>query len=146
MDCGFPSDVHAWLRAWCGAQRVELCYLYGSRARGQGRADSDYDLAVRFAAQPTNDVRDRSLGEFSEALARQLSVPESRVDVHDLDEMPLALQFRVLRDGVRLWESPEGAHNEFYVRVMGEYLDYRYYEGIHLVQMRQRVREGRFGA
>ncbi len=146
MVSSLPKEGHSALRTWCQVSQVELCYLFGSRARGQARADSDYDLAVRFATRPSDDERDRLLAELAEALARRLRVPEDRVDVHDLDEMPLALQFRVLRDGVRLWESPEGTHNEFYVRVLGKYLDYRYYEDLHLGEMRRRVREGRFGA
>ncbi len=146
MPVSLPSEALSSLRVWCQAHEVQLCYLFGSRARGQGRTDSDYDIAVRFATRPMNEERDRMLGELSETLARALGENEDRMDVHDVDEMPLALQYRVLRDGVLLWESMEGAHNEFYVRVLGEYLDYRYYEEIHLGQMRQRVREGRFGA
>lgn len=146
MPSGLPHDVEARVSAWCEARGIELCYLYGSRARGSARPDSDYDLAVRFSAPVSADERDALLADLQESVARVLGLPESRVDVHDLDEMPLALQYRVLRDGVRMRESPPGAHARFHVRVLGEYLDYRCYEEMHLGRMRERVREGRFCA
>lgn len=146
MTTPIPDEVRTALRDWCTRHPVELCYLYGSRARGQARDDSDWDLAIRFAGGMSAEARETLLGDLQEALARRFHIVEDRFDVHDLDEMPLALQFRVLRDRVLLWESPSGSHTRFYVQVMGEYLDYRYYEEMHLRGMRERIREGRFGA
>lgn len=146
MAAAMSDAMRSAIREWCARSSVELGYLYGSRARAQERAESDWDVAIRFAGVPSAEKRETWLGDLQEALARRFHVLEDRFDVHDLDEMPLALQFRVLHDGVLLWETPVGAHGRFYVRVLGEYLDYRYYEEMHLARMRDRVREGRFGA
>jgi predicted nucleotidyltransferase len=35
------------LKAWCSVQPIDLCVLFGSRAHGKARPDSDYDLAFR---------------------------------------------------------------------------------------------------
>ncbi len=35
------------LVAWCKTRDIALCVLFGSRARGQARPDSDYDLALK---------------------------------------------------------------------------------------------------
>lgn len=59
--------------------------------------------------------------------------------------MPPALRFRVLRDGVRLWEADPHAHADFFVPAVAEYLDHRFYEEVVLHAMRRRIREGRFG-
>lgn len=70
------------------------------RARGEARADSDVDVAVLVRPEmPPEDYLAVSL-----RLARRLeSALRERVDaVTVLNEAPLRLQYRVLRDGVTL--------------------------------------------
>jgi len=40
------------LVAWCTTRDIALCVLFGSRARGQARPDSDYDLALKPGHPP----------------------------------------------------------------------------------------------
>lgn len=43
---GINEAQLADLAGWCVCAGVELCVLFGSRAKGQARPASDYDLAV----------------------------------------------------------------------------------------------------
>ena len=53
----------AWIDAAARDPAVGVAYLYGSRARGTGRADSDYDLAVLVGggAEPSEAVLNPAL-------------------------------------------------------------------------------------
>ncbi|MEX0657953.1 MAG: nucleotidyltransferase domain-containing protein [Egibacteraceae bacterium] len=69
---------------------VVVAYLFGSRARGTARPGSDADVAVLL--DEDSDVHQRTL-DLMAALGEG-------VDVVVLNEAPVALAYRVLRDGV----------------------------------------------
>lgn len=75
-------------------------YLFGSRARGEARSASDFDLAVFLA--PAAAVA--AYGERRIELATRIAaiVGSDAVDVVLLNEAAPLLYHRVLRDGVRL--------------------------------------------
>jgi hypothetical protein len=91
---------------------VAILWLYGSRARGTQRADSDYDLAVAFQTF----IRDNPLESRlrPELLAmdwgRALGLPEGRLSVIDVNQVGIALAYQAVinqdplfcRDGRRL--------------------------------------------
>lgn len=74
---------------------VQLGYLFGSRARGEARPDSDVDVAV--VVDPA--AREQHLREAREALARQLGPLGDAVDLLELDRAGGTIAFRVIRDG-----------------------------------------------
>jgi predicted nucleotidyltransferase len=41
-----PTGLPDRLAAWCRERQIRLCLLYGSRATGKARPDSDWDLAI----------------------------------------------------------------------------------------------------
>lgn len=88
---------------------VELAILFGSRARGSARADSDADLAL--------------LGDgvdvVSIAAALEPAVGTS-VDVVQLEGAPYPLLLEVLRDGVPVFECEPGAYARFVSRSLAE--------------------------
>ena len=101
-----------------GCQPIAAAWLYGSLARGDARQDSDVDLAVLFAAHLQADRR-RVLREIERAAATALAARD--VSVVDLENAPLLLRHRVLRDGVLLAEVDPGARSRFAARVLEAY-------------------------
>ena len=101
---------------------IVLGVLFGSYARGQGRPDSDVDCAVLLSeAVPTArylDLRLRVMDGLASAIGRD------DVDVAVLNEAPLALAYRVLRDGVLLFCRDHAAYVRYRVRTLNLYFDF----------------------
>ena len=83
------------------AEREEIleAYLFGAHARGQARPDSDIDVAVYIDEARADD----GWGYRAElTTALMVALGTNDVDVVVLNEAPILLYHRVLRDGVRL--------------------------------------------
>ena len=101
---------------------VVVAYLFGSRARGDARPDSDVDVAVLLAdTVPRGEYVDRSLA-YAGRLEAALRLPVSPVVV--LNEAPLRLQGRVLRDGHVLFVGDEAARVRYEAATRVQALDY----------------------
>jgi len=75
---------------------IEAVYLYGSQAKGESDRLSDYDFGFIFWEKLSKTERfDLRLKLFGE-LAKRLKVSEDKVDVVDLKEVPLLLQFNAI--------------------------------------------------
>ncbi len=112
-----PDVVLARLRQH---DEVELAYLYGSAALDAPHP-RDIDLAVVF-----HHGADRLTALL--ALQQDLEATTGMtVDVHDLDELPVDLQFRVIDEGRPVLVRDEGARVRGEVRIMRAYWDYRPY-------------------
>ncbi len=102
---------------------VRLAWLFGSRARGAARRDSDVDVAVLVGDACTagpgaaKDTMFRVIG----ALGR--FVRSDRVDLVLLDHAPPLLRHRVIRDGVLLYARSDAERARFVRRRLREYLD-----------------------
>jgi hypothetical protein len=70
-------------------------YIFGSRARGTAKQDSDYDIAVLFNKPVTVMDEIRLAVEISDAIG----VPVDKVDVVALDIADDVLKARVLQEG-----------------------------------------------
>jgi len=75
---------------------VDAIYLYGSRAKGRERPDSDWDLAVLFSVFEA-DIYERVLRpqRVEEVLQRELFMYD-QVSVVDLEMAPPALQMNII--------------------------------------------------
>ena len=96
---------------------VKFAYLFGSRARGDAREDSDWDIAVYFGRRAT--VLDEA--ELAAELSRALGV---EVDVVALDSAILDLIYTVLRDGVVIYSDDEEVRRRWEIASYLEYLDF----------------------
>jgi uncharacterized protein len=89
------------LDAVFAAHGVAVAYLFGSRAEGSARPDSDHDVAVLFTdPEPAFDATVR----LGAALEAELGTP---VDVVDLDRAELELRGRVAEQGRLLYSADE---------------------------------------
>lgn len=104
------------------SEPVRFAYLFGSRARGTARVDSDVDVAVVLT--PEVDADDRLAVQLR--LARRLTdrsrLPD--VDLVVLDGAPLPLRGRVVQEGLVVYSTDEGARVEHDSRTAREFWDY----------------------
>jgi predicted nucleotidyltransferase len=101
---------------------VVLGFLFGSYARGQGRPDSDVDCAVLLADVVPSGVYFDARLRLIDGLAR--ATGRDDVDVAILNEAPLALAYRVLRDGKLLFCRAHAAYVQYRVRTLNLYFDF----------------------
>lgn len=95
-------------------------YLFGSRAQGSARADSDIDLALLLP----DDCSLRAT-ERIDLIARLEELAGRRVDLVLLNRAPLPLQFEIIHTGIVLYESSFDARTDFEDIVVRDYLDLR---------------------
>lgn len=86
------------------ADGLRLLVLHGSRARGQGRADSDIDVAFLGAVD---------LLMVTGRLVARLGT--DAVDLVDLSRASGLLRLRVAQEGVPILERPAGAFTAFQI-------------------------------
>jgi hypothetical protein len=104
----------------CGSRTdVVAVYLFGSVARGTAGPGSDVDVAVLFARNPPALLagpRFTLEGDLERALGRS-------VDLVVLNDAPVDLRTRVLRDGRLLIDRDRSARIAFEVRTRNEAFD-----------------------
>lgn len=115
------ADIVSALRAHFEADPVRpaAVYLFGSAARGEARPDSDVDVGVLYGGERVAGLEALRL-DVEGALQRKLRRP---VDLVVLDQAPVDLVHRVLRDGVIAFEDDRAARVRFEVRARNEYFD-----------------------
>lgn len=101
------------------AQPVAAAYLYGSRARGDERPDSDVDVAVLLEGPEPALYPSRALVIEGE-LEGWLRLPTQVIALQDAS---VDLVHRVLRDGVLVRDRDRSARIAFEVRARNEYFD-----------------------
>ena len=80
--------------------RVEVAWLYGSRATGRETPASDYDIAVALTGRDTVDL---SATMLVEDLGAELSERTGvAVSVVDINRVPVPLAYAVITDGITL--------------------------------------------
>jgi uncharacterized protein len=101
---------------------IQAAFLFGSRATGRARAESDIDVAVLLdtACAPI-DGRTR-LRRVLETFAAHVAA--DRLDVVILNDAPPALAFQVLKHGKLVFERDRTALHRFRVSTYGRHSDF----------------------
>lgn len=122
---------------------IAALLVFGSRAQGKERPDSDLDVAVL----PSVGEDPRARREIQTRLAMALAdlPPEGRVDVVLLDEAPDLLRQRVLETGRLLICRDTKAFQELRVRTMREYGDREWVRERMLAAQKRRLEQGDLG-
>ncbi|MFL6194582.1 MAG: type VII toxin-antitoxin system MntA family adenylyltransferase antitoxin [Thermoanaerobaculia bacterium] len=118
---------------------IAVLVLFGSRARGTHRPDSDLDVAV---LPDSPDSRARRYLQADVAVALAELAPEGRVDVILLDEAPEVLRQRVMETGRVLINRAPEAWKELRVRTMREYGDSEWARKLYREAQRRRLERG----
>jgi predicted nucleotidyltransferase len=112
--------LDAIARALAPLDDVQAALLFGSRATGKARSDSDVDVAVLLTRE--SFAKGQSLRRLVGALAQELAA--DRLDVVVLNGAPPALAFQVLKYGVVAFERDVQSLHRFRVRTYGAHADY----------------------
>ena len=129
------------LRATKAIPGISVLVVFGSRARGTHRPDSDLDVAVLPAAEATNPrARRVLLTDLAVALADL--TPTGRVDVVLLDDASDVLRQRVMETGRVLVCRDPVAWRDLRVRTMREYGDREWARELMIEAQRRRLERG----
>jgi uncharacterized protein len=114
--------------------RVTYALVFGSRARGSERADSDFDIAIGGLRSPL------SVRELGNLIGRLESATARTVDLTNLDEVPPSVAYRVFRDGIVVLDREHAALVDRQVRAVMEYLDWKPVEDFFVAHGRRQQR------
>ena len=108
--------------ALAAREEVLEAYVFGSRARGQARPDSDLDVAVFVDEARAHHGVWGYRAELATALMAALGTDD--VDVVVLNRAPILLYHRVLRDGVRVLSRDLRATTTRAGQALSRYFDF----------------------
>ena len=109
-------------KALSAREEILEAYLFGSRARGEARSDSDVDVAVYVDEALADDGHWGYRAELTTDLMAALGTND--IDVVVLNEAPILLYHRVLRDGVRVLARDLRATTTRAGRALSFYFDF----------------------
>ena len=98
--------------------RIDYALVFGSCARDSAHSDSDLDVAI--GVSESLDVH-----EIGDLIGRLESAAGRAVDLVLLNEAPVALAYRVFRDGVVVLERNRPALVRRKARAVLDYLDFK---------------------
>lgn len=139
----FDRDARGRLAAALDRDDLAAAYLFGSQARGRAAGLSDVDVAVLLDVSIDPEERLSLQLELIAAAARALR--SSRLDLVILDDAPVLLRHRVLRDGERLLERDRARLVRFETETILEYLDTKPLRAELAQAVQRRLTEGTFG-
>lgn len=117
-----PESANSFI---CGEvfekNNVKLAYLFGSRARGTSREDSDFDFAVLLNGKVTLEDEVK----LTLDIADHLHVPVEKINVVVLDKANIELAYRILREGKLIYKSDEKIRRLWERRILTSALESR---------------------
>ncbi|CCQ33006.1 Nucleotidyltransferase protein [Halorhabdus tiamatea SARL4B] len=105
------------LRRYLAGTDVAFAVLFGSYATGTSHDSSDVDVAVQFPAAMTPKERFHRRNRIDAELQ---AYAEQFIDVSDIEDLPLPVVRRALRDGIRL-VGDQQAIDAYCERIEAEY-------------------------
>jgi predicted nucleotidyltransferase len=114
---------------------VVAVYLFGSYGTEYEHAGSDLDLGVVFRGKTKLQYELQIEADLSSLLK------SDRIDFVNLNCAPVALQFRVLSEGMLIYEGDYILNSNFIEHVLREYRDYSFHYARFAAESRKALRE-----
>jgi predicted nucleotidyltransferase len=108
-------------RALSELSSVRLAFLFGSRALGHPREESDFDVAILVDEGMAEMERGEAIRHLAARLGREVS--SSLLDIVLLNDAPALLRHRVLRDGILLFQRSPEERVRFVTKTIRDYQD-----------------------
>ena len=115
------SDIIDNIRAVCQKHPVDVAYLFGSHARGSADAESDIDVGILVS--PALSAEGRQTLRFDLIVALSSVLPNETIDVVMLQDVPVLLQYNVIRGGIVAFERLRETRIAFVCDVERRYED-----------------------
>jgi len=119
--------------------RLELIYLFGSKATGRCSKLSDIDIAVLLNNGDNFNLKDLLLDlifEFSKLFR------SDKIDLVILNKASLAVQYNVISNGKILYEINIETRCNYETSLISLYLDFKRYEDEYYGVMHKQILEG----
>lgn len=117
------KDLPAAVRKVCARHPIVLAYLFGSQASGHADAESDCDIAVLAEASLSKEERFTLRLRLMRELSEEIGCPMEMMDVIMLQDVPVLLQYNVIRRGECLFTRSPGDTHAFLYDVETRYED-----------------------
>jgi len=119
---------------------AEVVFLFGSKAKGEDKKESDVDLAVLFNNPKANLFALQ--GEFREELKNLLGV---EVDIVNMNAADVVFNYRVLSEGKIIYQRNEDTRVNFQTDLVKRYFDLKPSYNFYYQELAQRARQGLIG-
>lgn len=110
---------------------LKMLVLFGSRARGDYREDSDYDFAALYDEEMRHTIADskkRGLLNIYSHLTNIFDLPTELVEVVRLNECSKSIAHIVSKDGLLIYEKETGEFERFRDQSLMSVEDFKKYQ------------------
>jgi len=141
IDMDLIEELRAVAPAVFDDEPVLFAYLYGSRANGVPRADSDIDIAVYFSEDTDPSTRFDERLRLPQLLVDATGRPD--IEVASLNDAPLRLAGRVVQ-GVLVYSRDEPARVAYESLTFRRFCDFDLHDREDARAMLRATAEGRY--
>ena len=125
---------------------LKMLVLFGSRARGDYREDSDYDFAALYDEEMRHTIADskkRGLLNIYSHLTNIFDLPTELVEVVRLNECSKSIAHIVSKDGLLIYEKETGEFERFRDQSLMSVEDFKKYQNQQIQNLKLAVKAWR---
>jgi predicted nucleotidyltransferase len=127
-----PTDIlTSRLKQYLMPEGIVAIYLYGSAIKGKLRVDSDVDLAILSSYDLKDTERLELISKVEGAVTSILRGFGMKYEISVVDMrgryMSVMLQYKIVTEGIPVYEADPAQRVEFENALKGEYFDFQPY-------------------